>query len=203
LATKVGTGRPAIDPDIIDAIETQAMKGRKPAQILRWLEDQAEFAGRAPDVRTVQRYAKSVAGSDPSAPWSLVDSPVGQARVVLDVLTIMIRESEGAVRVFSRAEADLIARIAMVAPEAPAIHKWRLARYYLECQAKGEPTRNLDALLAFNPWRDGALGWHRYYQAVNDGWIDEGARNLTLAAALWEWGKSGRQKRAREEATSP
>ena len=168
-----------IDGDVQVAIEQLALDGWSPAQILREVKRRREFAGRIPSPRTVQRIAQAVRPDDLTDMWTLADTTIeldpGDARKVLDVLAAALHRGRGGVAGLSVALVAWIARIHRVAPELDAARTLALARAYRLCEARGYSVSDLDALLAFAPWRTDASDETRrwaYSQAVASGWIE-------------------------------
>lgn len=160
--------RRRIDPDIMEAIEDMAAKGIGGAAITRALEKDGRFAGRVPSERTVQNVVRELSPPDPSESWSLADAADGEeAAMVLPVLAAVIRASAGKVSMVTRSEADWIVKLSRVAGDLPAWALYRLAGKYQRCQVSGRPTRALDILVAFAPWR-GSGAWERYGSALAD-----------------------------------
>ncbi len=152
----------------MEAIEEMAAKGVNGAAIARALGVDQRFAARAPSERTVQNVVRELSPPDPSEPWSLADAADGEeAAMVLPVLAAVIRESAGKVSMVTRSEAGWIVKLSRVAGDLPAWALYRLAGKYQRCQVSGRPTRALDILVAFAPWR-GSGAWERYGSALAD-----------------------------------
>ena len=161
---------PRIDPDVIAAIQMLALDGMGAEKVQAMLEDIPRFQGRVPaSVKTIRKYALQVAPPDPSGRWS----PIGRSdasMAVLRALAEIIERTEGRIRSVSVAEAERITRLDRLAPDLIPLDLWGLARVYGTREADEAPTDDLDAYLAFGPWR-GVEERLRYQAAVDAGWI--------------------------------
>lgn len=159
--------RSPFDPDILDMIQSLAVDTDWSAtQIHRKVED--EFLGRdIPSQRAVQVWVKKYRPADPSGPWFMLDADPADAALILPVLAKVIVGSKGS-RTITRAEGDMIVRVRKACPDMPEGGVWRIARMYRARETNNEPSDDLDALLAFAPWRDQATDWNA---AVEAGWI--------------------------------
>ncbi len=73
---------------------------------------------------------------------------------MLAVLRSVILETRGRVKHLTSAEAERITKVHAVAPDLDPWQQYRLARaYILRSVQHDQPTDDLDALLAFAPWR--------------------------------------------------
>lgn len=130
-----------------------------------------KLEGSAPSVRTVQRYVAERAERD-KAPWSLALDRTGEAAAILDVIEAAIYATQGRVKTVTAAEAEMIGRIARATGYAdsglPAVDIWRLARLYVARRERGDGTEDLDAFLAFRPWKS-QRDWDRYDRATING----------------------------------
>jgi hypothetical protein len=158
-----------LDGDIEAAIETMAVDGWTPAQISKELHRQEQFMGRVPEDRTIQRRVAALQARDASGAWSVADATTRDARLILDTLAAVIEHTAGRVLSLTRSEAAWVARIYHAAPELHPLWRWRLARLYRLREAHHESVADLDAMLAFAPWREGAK--QRYDKAVRAGWV--------------------------------
>lgn len=151
MATKK-RGRPKFDGDIMDAIDAYADEGWSPAQIHRELGKRAEFASRLPTLRTVQRYV-SDRPYDPSGTWSLEQAQPDELETLLPILAAVIERTEGRLTYLTNTEAQWLTRLGRVAADLGEWMLYRLARMYIRRKDAGEATDDLDAYLAFAPWR--------------------------------------------------
>lgn len=159
-----------IDGDVRDEIEVKAETSDwSPAQIRRGLERQKGFEGRLPSAKTFETIVKRIRGAgDSTAPWHLSDGNEGA--LILPVLAEVIANTMGERRHLTEAEAGWICRVRRAAPDlSPLFAAYQLARVYLSRNARDVPTADLDAFLAFAPWRSEELA-QRYYNAVYEGW---------------------------------
>lgn len=164
--------RSPFDPEILDLIQSLAIDADWSAtQVHRKIEE--TFPGRdIPSLRAVQAWVKKYRPPDPSGPWSLRDADGEMAALVLPALAAVITFSRGN-HLVTRAEAAMIARIRTACPDVPLMpspwgNAWYLARLYLARENSGDAASDLDALLAFAPWRDGGQAWQA---AVEANWI--------------------------------
>ena len=82
---------------IVDEIARLTADGYGPSQIFRDLEKRTWLGCEPVSRRTVQEIARVARGKDPTAPWSFVDTPSDDARLVLDVLSPIVRRTDGRV----------------------------------------------------------------------------------------------------------
>lgn len=159
--------RSPFEPDILDMIKSLAVDTDwSGTQIHRKIED--VFPEKdIPGQRSVQTWVKKYRPADPSGPWSLRDADPAEAALVLPVLAKVIARSQGK-RTISRAEAAMIVRIRTACSDMPEGSAWRLAQLYRVRETNNEPTDDLDAVLAFAPWRDHGVSWRA---AVDAGWV--------------------------------
>ena len=147
--------------------------GLKPPDILTALE--LKFGGETlPKLRTIQSWTASpewrreVKVKDL---WGIGDARGDDGSIVLETLAGVVEETRGAVRSFSRAEADWIVRLARGDDTLTPWQRYVFARLYIGRQAAGQGTNDLDLNLAFAPWRD---GWKRLERALFNGWLPPG-----------------------------
>lgn len=162
--------RRRIGRDIQQYIEGGTLTGWTPPEIREALRGIPQFNGRVPTLRTVQRIAKEFVPSDESGPWTFNEADPDDAALVLPVLAEVIERTKGHRTEMTRAVAEKVARIRRVAPD---LHLWvaySLAVAYLA--KEGTKTDDLDAFLAFAPWR-GDENMKRHQHAVQEGWVSE------------------------------
>lgn len=181
-----------IDGDIRELIEALALRGWTPASIHRHLTRQPKFRSRAPSARTIQRIVKALSPHDPSGPWSLGDDDV-DAALVLPTLATVIEETDGRKLQLTRAEVSWVARIRRVAPDLEPWDAYVVAVQYMLCLEYGDSTTELDAWLAFAPWREGP-GRERYQAAIARGHLQgvvstEGYPEEALKALTFSYGE--------------
>ena len=169
--------------EVLEEIAHLAEKGVNAAQITRRLELDARFAdGRLPAERTVQDIVRGLAAPrDESGRWTFNEADPDDAALILPVLAAVIQETEGRRTYFTRAQAEFIGRIRRLAPELDGFRVYRLARLYLFFEARGEPARDVEAFLAFAPWRSEEQR-EAYQRALENEWIPE---ITSMAPGLW------------------
>jgi hypothetical protein len=183
-----------------EAITDMAVRGYTPVQIQRELpaviNRLAKQEGwpnwKLPSLRTIQRISKKAGPSNPSEPWRIEDSPAPEARLLLDFVAEVTTQTQGRVSRLSSREAPWIARLLQLGPPMEWANTLMLARHYAELRESGRSTAELDAFLAFAPWRD-EDHLRTFIDALDNGWLGEPGR------ALWAAGLfAGPPKRIRE-----
>jgi len=194
-------GRPHIPDEIQVEIERLAYLEVPSAEIEKRLKQKFGEAV-APSLRTIQRLVAKLTPTDPSSPWSLADAEGDDAELILPVLASVIEKTEGERQHLTRAEADWIERIRRAAPDLPpTVELFWLARDYILRTEREESTADIDAFLAFAPWRLGEPR-QRYLNALGKEWttpsplLDTVAADIIELAADEEWLR--RMARARE-----
>jgi len=139
-------------------------------QIYRQL--QQEFGGSLiPHERTIRRR---IGATSPSSGPSDLYRPMKDedAALVLPVLAAVIIETEGRRTNLTVDEAERIAGIRRAANDLALFEVFRLARLYLLHERLEKGTQDIDAYLAFAPWRDDE---HQktYLKAIAKGWVSE------------------------------
>jgi len=180
-----------IDGDVQEAIEELAIETDwTPAQIQRKLEKQERFKDESRDtgtrvlsLRTTQKIVKEARHRDLSGRWELPDADDdGAAALILDVLAAVIEETEGRRQYLTKMEAAWVTRIRRAAPDLPpSFDTYRLARFYMAREHWQMPSPDLDALLAFAPWRSEERR-QAYVLALQEEWVPEVP---TAAPGLW------------------
>lgn len=158
------------DRAICEAIERLALDGFRPAEIHRRLPGLLG-TNDVPTLRTVQNIARQVTPRDTSEDWGVATDASEDAAVLLPFLASITERTDGRIRRLTRNEAAMVARLLRAVPDLPAETAFRLARDYLGRMEHGQDAADLDAFLAFAPWRDEASAV-RYYRAFQHGWID-------------------------------
>ena len=144
-----------VDGDVEDEIVTLASDAYAPKQIEGLLRNDPAFDARVPHLRTIQRIVKDAREPDTSAEWQLEMAPDAAPAVVIDVLTELVIQTDGRVSSLTVAEAKWVTALRNLAPDIPALETFRLARLYMSRRRANRPTSNdLDAFLAFAPWRN-------------------------------------------------
>jgi hypothetical protein len=154
-----------------------------PAEVLRWLKDRVKAgdAGfsedRIPTLRTLQYWAREIPSRKTSDRWSFADDNTGEPAMVLETLAAVIDYTSGAVTSFEVAEAEFIARLGRAFPDLPPLDRWQIAILYVVRLERGKPTDDIDAYLAFAPWRpwsheEEGIDRHEVYdRAQHLGWV--------------------------------
>jgi hypothetical protein len=156
------------DRDVREAIERLALDGYRPAEILRRLPDLVGEAN-VPSSRVVQGIARRVTPRDTSEDWGVASDPREDAGVLLPFLAELLPATDGHIRTLTQKEAEMIARLLRAVPDLPAFTAYHLARDYMARTEHGQASADLDAYLAFAPWRPG--GAERHINAWERGWF--------------------------------
>lgn len=127
-----------------------------PAQLADRLSMEQDDLGTTPQESTLREWiAKGWVTLDAEdAPWSLENSTVDDASLILDVVRVLIEESasSGFSRRPSKAVATWIARIRRAYPDLLDHH---LTFYLAMTARRGEESlEKVETFLAFTPWRD-------------------------------------------------
>ena len=159
------------DGDVSEFIRALVHREWSPPQIHKELKRQERFSERVPSLRQIQRLKAKLSASAPSSPWSLMDGN-GEADsvLVLPVLAAVIEETKGRKTGLTKAEAESITRIRRVAPDCDHWYAYVLARLYLLREQAKMPSADIEAYLAFAPWR-GTQEAQAYQQALEEGWV--------------------------------
>jgi hypothetical protein len=174
--------------------EDLALRGHSPAAILRDLQDRAgkgDFPAEwIPSRRTIERDVNEIQPPDPSGLWSFSPVEGEDATFVLTTLATVIYQTGGRVTRLGNRTADWVQAIHAVVPDLDPWNAFVLARMY---EARGErnlDVDDLDAWLAFGPWR-GPEAASRYGEVVSKGWValspvamNVASRVVIAAAAL-------------------
>lgn len=141
--------------------------GWSPSQVLQKLQSDLP-PDEVPNIRTIERVMKEDLTADLSDPWTPA-SAAGNLAAISEVLGEVIDRTDARVHRLSEGEAEWVERVHGIAPDAPPWQTYLLAREYVLRTGKGEPTTDLDGLLALAPWRRKQLGWQRYKGLVEQG----------------------------------
>lgn len=165
-----------LDRTIQDEIEFRAMEGWTPIQIYEKLEmkhKNEKLEGTLPSLRTVQRVVKDVTVEDRSGTWNLSDCKGEDAKLILEVISELVIQTDGKVCSLTKAEAEWIVKIRKAVPDMKLYSTWAMARLYLIQESSGlKEFQALDNYLSFTPWRS---KYHNYFysKAISEGWIKE------------------------------
>lgn len=165
------------------SIELLTRLGHPVAEIQRSLERDERFVGRVPGYRTVQRIAAEVNLPDGSGTWHPIQADPEEAALVLPVLARVIEVSKGKIREFTNDQARYIARVRLMVPDLPLYAAFQAAESYQHLLSRGTTTNDLDAFLAFAPWRDDQAE-RRLKWARKNGWLPD----FHVATLLVEFG---------------
>lgn len=120
------------------------------------LEASSEEAGfglnDVPSRRTIQNIVAEHTPKDETEWWLLKDAEDDQATLVLPVLATIIEKTEGRRTYVTQDEAKWIVRIRTATPDLDLWTVYTLALAYM-LGPEGGTKDNLDAFLAFAPWR--------------------------------------------------
>ena len=141
---------------------------------------------KVPHLRTIQRIVARTRPADSSGVWEIEDSSPDDARVVLDFLADAIAGTNGRVSEITREQAAWIIRLRKLGPPMEFDEILRLAALYRDRRTNGNATRDLDAFLAFAPWRDKPAAI-RYLRAVLNELIEAVPQWLAEKAPTLEW----------------
>ncbi len=139
------------------------MQGFGPAAIERNLKADPGLVQKGiPHIKTIQAIARENTPADPSAPWQLGEAGGEDAAIILPVLAVLIEASDGQLKAISNARAEWIMRLRHVAEDLPPWTIYQLAHVYMLRNERQDTTDDLDAFLAFAPWRTPEAA-ERYY----------------------------------------
>ena len=153
-----------IPRDVQEAIEERADGGYSPKQIEDELSQDADFADRLPTIRTIQNIVAERL-REPDA-WRIDAAPEVDPSAAFTVLSELIKLTSGRVAQLSHIEACWITTLRHLRSDLPSWHVYRLAREYILRRQRKESTADLDAFLAFAPWRESPTS--RYMKAIED-----------------------------------
>jgi hypothetical protein len=173
------------------------LEGRSPAEIERDLlgrADKGEFgeSGRqwVPALRTIQRDVKFIRPPDPSGGWAFQPTEGEDAAFLLATLATVITQTGGRVSRLTNGVAAWLQAIHAAAPDLDPWTAFTLAHMYQARSDRNLDWDDLDAWLAFGPWRGGEAA-ERYEKAVREGWIPPSpvamnyASRVVIAAGLF------------------
>lgn len=174
-------------PEVRARIEQLADGSQMPAgEIHRIIEE--EFGEvHAPHVRTVQDMVEEARTLGPSELWEFADAK--PEHIVL-VTPVWVTALEQGVRL-TKKQVRWIIPVRSLAPDLPSEDVWRIVGFYaMEERIATQSRDELDALLAFAPWR-GVANAERYFAAVNSARIPSPSlmRDVALRAIPQENGQ--------------
>jgi hypothetical protein len=163
------------DGRLLRKVDGLALDGWTAAEIVRELDgmerSESFTADRVPGIRTIERWVKAIQPKDPSGRWRLSVVDAEDAAFLLAVRAAVISGTEGRVRELTVTTVGWLRAIHAVAPDLEPWSAHRLARSYLSRIERERDTGDLDAWLAFGPWR-GKEAAASYERAVREGWVD-------------------------------
>lgn len=143
-------------------------RGASPVWIKEQIDRYAATNGEVtPSLRKLQLDAKE---DHPGVElWSLQRAEPATVPILLETLAVIIEETGGALTSLTVAESAWVLRVQAAAPELSPWHRYLWARRYIDrTAAQADSTVDLDAVLAFRPWR-GEGEQRRYEGAVEAG----------------------------------
>ena len=187
-----------IHPILYERIETLAMHGWKPGQILRelWRQVGAEEPFKTlyqqdksimPSRRTIERAFHDITPQDASPAWSITDQGGEDARGILDVLSTVIWASGGRKNWLTQKEAAWVRLVRKAAPSLGGTRVYQLAREYQLRAETGEDTRDMEGYLALCTWETDD-GHSVYDDFVRNGLIEPLRFRWVLGADDDRWG---------------
>ncbi|MBI2863137.1 MAG: hypothetical protein HYX94_01055 [Chloroflexi bacterium] len=165
--------------DIRKAIVHHAKRGRTPVEIYDYLGRQPEFKDRMPSQRSVQRVVKDTLPHDTSEAWSLAQDEGPDTGLILETLAAAMEGSEGLIRHLTSAQANWIKRVRRAVPDLRPWVAYQVAVDFQKCAETKQDTSDLDAFLAFAPWRS-AEHERRYDDARQKGYVPPAAHDVVL-----------------------
>ena len=125
-------------------------------EIYRKLQSSAALrSNEKPSPRTVRRIVNQELRGNASEPWTLVGSKLSPAgnQFVVETLGAVLHRTAGRRSGLTVLEAGWVARVRQLAPQLSPWDAYRVASLYAMRKDRDEPTDDLDALLAYSPWR--------------------------------------------------
>jgi len=196
-----------IAPEIYEEIRSMVQGGcvTNAAELTRYLE--TKFTN-PPSERTVRDVVRELLPPDPSGPWQPGpdDDPEKAARV-LEAWAAAVARSKGQPkwRMPSRGRARWIAWIRAGWPDLDPVVAVVLATDYWARRASGKDTADLDAYLAFTPWRS-TDHYKRWQDALEEGLAAKPPlfyfTGASVAALRWGMEQAREMEKAREGGTT-
>jgi hypothetical protein len=164
-----------------------ALDGWTAAEIDRELQRLVD-AGTLPrdsvrGLRSIERLVGEVRPKDPSGRWRLSVAEGEDAPFLLATRVAVMEETGGRTRDISIGAVAWLRVIHVVAPDLEPPTAYRLARLYLSRMEREQDTGDLDAWLAFGPWRSPAAA-AAYERAVDAEWISASPAALNWASRV-------------------
>ncbi len=134
-----------------------------------------DYGDAAPRLRGLRRHLAEFRQVDDSGPWRINEAPESEVRVVLDYQRDHV-ESSGLWKKVTKAQGRWMATVSRAAPGLSTFLLYELAREYirrwstLDDDADVNPALDLDAWVAFTPWRSDE-DRERYESAVSEGLV--------------------------------
>ena len=143
-----------LDPELRAAIEMLAAFGWRAPQIERVLGGVPGFRDQMPDTRTIQRYARRARrSSGPDEPWERMEMAGHEAALVFGTMAAVMQRT-GHFPTLTRAQARWLLWVREAVPDLDPVEAWELGLlYFARERSKTHDYADLDALLAFAPWR--------------------------------------------------
>ena len=151
-----------------------------------------KFGESARGLRTVQNILK--ASIDNQMPWDRLRTPGTDVRLIFNVLTEVIRVSEGRKQELTQEEADWVAWVCHAAPSLPLYYVWVVACLYMAETRLSKEFVELDAFLAFKPW-ESLDAMNDFLDMCDNSLIPQGRVMVDVAA--------GARQAVYHQATSP
>ncbi len=173
-----------IPPEVYQEIHRMVLEGgiTNATEVFRILEQ--KFPDKCPSERTVRNVVRELMPMDPSGPWrpGPDEDPEEAARVLSAWADTLVRtKGEPHWRPLSRDRARWIAWILTGWPDLDPVVAVVLGTDYWGRQRSGRDTQDLDAFLAFAPWRS-PEAWQRFQQVTQAGRVPNPPRWYWTAA---------------------
>lgn len=121
-----------------------------------------------PGLRTIQEHVRRLQVDDTSGAWDLASADPATVSVVLNVLAVVVEDTDGRIREVTKAEAQWIVTIHQARADLSSWAIYVLARGATRREARGESLEVLTLYLALAPWRGGDEAWERYFALTGD-----------------------------------
>ena len=127
------------------------------------------LAGRkVPSLRTLQRLAsRHQHDSETEGRWEITEGEPADLPFLLGLVKMLVRQSGGRRAGLTKPEAEVARAVRRAAPDLDIDLAWAVVEAYVERRRQGQPTDDLDAVLAFAPWRGGQQLLD-YFEAIRD-----------------------------------
>jgi hypothetical protein len=158
-----------MSPEFRELLRDAADAGVTPLQAHAALSAKVS-ADRVPDLRSFQRAM----AREQDEPWRLGDR-ASNAGFLLEVLGTVVRKTQGYTSRLSQSEARWLDKIASVAPEIDRWTAYRLARAYVDREARSASVEALDLYLALRGWEpNGRVEYDNLVQGGLPSWFPMG-----------------------------